>query len=135
MSDAPFTNAKMAHIGIAVPDAEAASRFYRDVLGVSPRPEETADGAKILSFPLGSSDVEFLEPLDSTSPVATFLAKRGPGIHHVCLRVDDLDATLARARAAGYQLVDERPRAGAHGKRVAFLHPKSTGGILIELTT
>jgi methylmalonyl-CoA/ethylmalonyl-CoA epimerase len=79
-------------------------------------------------------DIELLEPTDPTSPVAKYLAKRGPGIHHVCYRVPDLDAALARCRAAGYQLIDETPRRGAGGRRIAFLHPKATNGILLELT-
>jgi len=128
--DAP----RIAHIGIAVQDIGEALRFYRDVLGLTPRPAETADGATIVSLPFGESDVELLEPREPDSPIARFLARRGPGIHHVCYRVGDLDVALASARAAGYRLVDETPRTGAGGCRIAFLHPKSTAGILIELT-
>lgn len=126
--------ARIAHIGVAVTDLSAALPFYRDVLGLTPRPAETADGATIVSVPFGESDVELLQPLTAESPVAKFLDKRGPGIHHVCYRVPDLTAALAACRAAGYRLVDEVPRTGAHGKRIAFLHPKSTAGVLIELT-
>jgi methylmalonyl-CoA/ethylmalonyl-CoA epimerase len=126
--------ATIAHIGVAVPDLGAALAFYRDVLGLEPRPLATADGARIASLPFGDSDIELLEPVAPDSPVARFLERRGPGIHHVCLRVPDLDAALARCRDLGYRLVDEVPRAGAHGHRIAFLHPKSTAGILIELT-
>ena len=133
-------NPAVAHIGIAVPSITEALRFYHDVLGLSPAREgggggpETADGTKIVSLHFGDVDVELLEPNDPASPVAKFLAKRGPGIHHVCYRVPDLDAALARCRAAGYQLVDETPRRGAGGRRIAFLHPKATNGILLELT-
>ena len=130
MPDAP----RIAHIGIAVEDIGEALRFYRDVLGLSPHPAEQADGATIVSLPFGDSEVELLEARDPGSPIAKFLARRGPGIHHVCYRVPDLDAALSDARAAGYQLVDETPRVGAGGCRIAFLHPKSTAGILIELT-
>lgn len=130
----PTPDARIAHIGVAVPDLAAVLPFYRDILGLVPRPAETADGATIVSFPLGETDVELLQPLTAESPVAKFLEKRGAGIHHVCYRVPDLTAALAACRAAGYRLVDEVPRAGAHGKRIAFLHPKSTGGVLIELT-
>lgn len=130
----PLPGARIAHIGIAVPDLEAVLPFYRDILGLVPRPAEVADGATIVSIPFGESDVEFLQPRSAEGPVAKFLAKRGPGIHHVCYRVPDLAAALAACRAAGIQLVDEEPRTGAHGKRIAFLHPKSTGGILVELT-
>jgi methylmalonyl-CoA epimerase len=128
--DAP----RIAHIGIAVEDIGEALRFYRDVLGLTPHPAEASDGATIVSLPFGESEVELLQPTDPESPIARFLARRGPGIHHVCYRVPDLDAALADARAAGYRLVDESPRVGAGGCRIAFLHPKSTAGILIELT-
>jgi methylmalonyl-CoA/ethylmalonyl-CoA epimerase len=126
--------ARIAHIGVAVTDIAAALPFYRDVLGLIPHPPETADGATIVSIPFGESDVELLQPHGPDTPVGKFLAKRGPGIHHVCYRVPDLDAALAACAAAGYQLIDSVPRQGAHGKRIAFLHPKSTAGILIELT-
>ena len=75
-----------------------------------------------------------LEPADEESPIAKFLAKRGPGIHHICFAVDDLDGTLERCRAAGVRLIDERPRIGAEGKRIAFLHPSATAGVLVELS-
>ncbi|HEV8511263.1 MAG TPA: methylmalonyl-CoA epimerase [Gemmatimonadales bacterium] len=124
----------VAHIGIAVASIRDALPFYRDVLEVAPGRPESADGATIVSLHFGDVDVELLEPADPSSPVAKFLAKRGPGIHHVCYRVPNLDAALARCRTAGYQLVDETPRRGAGGRRIAFLHPKATNGILLELT-
>lgn len=130
----PLNGASLAHIGIAVPDLEDAARFYRDVLGVEPSAPEPADGATIVCLPFGNVEVELLCPAQPDSPIAKFLARRGPGIHHVCYRVPDLDAALARCRTAGYQLVDEQPRTGAGGHRIAFVHPKSTAGILIELT-
>lgn len=130
----PLAGARIAHIGVAVADIAAALPFYTTVLGLTPRPAETADGASIVSIPFGESDVELLQPVSPESPVARFLEKRGPGIHHVCYRVPDLEAALAACRAAGFRLVDETPRRGAHGKRIAFLHPKSTAGILVELT-
>jgi methylmalonyl-CoA/ethylmalonyl-CoA epimerase len=128
--DAP----RIAHIGIAVQNLDEALQFYRDVLGLVPHPAEVADGATIVSLPFGESEVELLEARDADSPIAKFIARRGPGIHHVCYRVPDLDAALQLARRAGYRLVDEAPRTGAGGCRIAFLHPKSTAGILIELT-
>ena len=131
---ATHTPPRIAHVGIAVESINAALPFYTDVLGLSPGHPESADGATIVSLHFGDVDVELLEPKSETSPVAKFLAKRGPGIHHVCYRVPDLDAALARCRAAGYQLVDEQPRRGAGGRRIAFLHPRSTNGILLELT-
>jgi methylmalonyl-CoA/ethylmalonyl-CoA epimerase len=125
---------RIAHVGIAVPDIGAALAFYRDVLGPEPHPPETADGATIVSLPFGESEVELLAPSDADGPIARFLARRGPGIHHVCYRVADLDAALAACQAAGYRLIDEAPRIGAGGRRIAFVHPKATAGILLELT-
>lgn len=125
---------RIAHLGVAVESIDAALAFYRDILGLAPGAPEEADGARIVSLPFGESEVELLEPRSPDSPIAKFLAKRGPGIHHVCYRVPDLDAALAACRAAGYRLVDDTPRRGAGGHRIAFVHPKSTAGILIELT-
>ena len=125
---------EIAHIGVAVESIADALRFYRDVLGLEPRLPEEADGATIVSLDLGGPEVELLEPRSPDGPIAKFLAKRGPGIHHVCYRVPDLDAALTACRRAGYRLVDEVPRTGAAGHRIAFLHPKSTSGILLELT-
>jgi methylmalonyl-CoA/ethylmalonyl-CoA epimerase len=97
-------------------------------------PLDDADGARIAGLAAGESLVELLEAESPDSPIASFVAKRGPGIHHVCFAVDDLDATLARCRAAGIRLIDETPRLGAEGKRIAFLHPSATGGVLVELS-
>jgi methylmalonyl-CoA/ethylmalonyl-CoA epimerase len=121
-------------VGIAVSNLQAALGFYRDVLGIAPHAPEIADGATIVALPFGESEVELLAPLTPDSPIGKFLAKRGPGIHHICYRVPDLDAALAACRAAGYRLVDEVPRRGAAGRRIAFVHPKATEGILLELT-
>lgn len=125
---------EIAHIGIAVESIADALRFYRDVLGLEPRPPEEADDAIIVSLDLGGPEVELLEPRSPDGPIAKFLARRGPGIHHVCYRVPDLDAALDACRRGGYRLVDEVPRTGAAGHRIAFLHPKGTSGILLELT-
>jgi methylmalonyl-CoA/ethylmalonyl-CoA epimerase len=125
---------RIAHVGIAVPDLEQALAFYRDVLGLTPHAPEAADGAAILSLPFGESEVELLAPDAPDGPIAKFLARRGPGIHHICYRVPDLDAALAACRQAGYRLIDDTPRAGAGGRRIAFVHPKATAGILLELT-
>jgi len=127
-------NPSVAHVGIAVTSLTEALRFYREVLGLSPGRPETLDGATIVSLDFGGVDVELLEPSDPASPVAKFLAQRGPGIHHISYRVSDLDAALERCRTAGYHLVDETPRRGAGGRRIAFVHPKTTDGILLELT-
>ncbi len=131
MADSP---ARVAHIGVAVASIAAALPFYREVLGVEPGPPETAGGATIVALRLGDVEIELLEPHDAVGPVAKFLAKRGPGIHHICYRVPDLDHALERCRAAGYRLIDDRPRRGARGRRIAFVHPHGTAGILLELT-
>lgn len=128
------SSTRVAHIGIAVTSIDAALPFYQDVLGLTPGRPETADGATIVGLTLGDVHVELLEPRDPTGPVAKFLAMRGPGIHHVCYRVPDLDRALEVCRAEGYRLVDEVPRRGAGGRRIAFVHPKATAGILLELT-
>lgn len=125
---------RIAHVGIAVPDLEQALAFYRDVLGLTPHAPEAADGATILSLPFGESEVELLAPDSPDGPIAKFLARRGAGIHHICYRVANLDAALAACRRAGYRLIDETPRSGAGGHRIAFVHPKATAGILLELT-
>jgi methylmalonyl-CoA/ethylmalonyl-CoA epimerase len=130
MGDRP----RIAHVGIAVPDLDEALSFYRNVLGLEPQPPEQADGATIVALEFGDSEVELLTPLAPDTPIGKFLAKRGPGIHHICYRVPDLDAALAACRAAGYRLIDEVPRRGAGGRRIAFVHPKTTAGILLELT-
>jgi methylmalonyl-CoA/ethylmalonyl-CoA epimerase len=125
---------RIAHVGLAVHALDEILPFYRDVLGMPETPLDDADGARIAGLVAGESLVELLEPADEGSPIGKFLARRGPGIHHVCFAVDDLDATLDRCRAAGVRLIDERPRLGAEGKRIAFLHPSATAGVLVELS-
>jgi methylmalonyl-CoA/ethylmalonyl-CoA epimerase len=125
---------RIAHIGIAVEGLNESVSFYRDILGLAEVPLDDSDGAKIVGLAAGPSLVELLEADRPDSPIAKFIAKRGAGLHHVCFAVDDLDATLERCRAAGVRLIDETPRLGADGKRIAFLHPSSTAGVLLELT-
>jgi methylmalonyl-CoA/ethylmalonyl-CoA epimerase len=134
MTSAPRRGARLAHIGIAVASLETILPLYRDVLGLSDAPMDDADGARIVGLSAGDALVELLESRLPGSPIAKFLEKRGPGIHHLCFAVPDLDAALARCRQAGLRLIDETPRQGAEGKRIAFLHPSSTAGVLIELT-
>ncbi len=134
MSASPPRGTRIAHIGIAVSALDAILPFYRDVLGMPEVPLDDADGARIAGVAAGQSLVELLEAQETDSPIGKFLARRGPGIHHVCFSVDDLDATLERCRQAGVRLIDEAPRLGAEGKRIAFLHPASTGGVLVELS-
>ena len=134
MTDPIRRGTRIAHIGIATPALDKLLPFYRDVLGMPEIPLEDADGAFIVGFAAGESLVELLEADSEDSPIGKFVAKRGPGIHHVCFAVDDLDGMLARCRAAGLRLIDETPRLGAEGKRIAFLHPSATGGVLVELS-
>jgi len=126
--------ARIAHIGIAVRAIDEMLPFYRDLLGLEEIPLEDSDGARIAGLAADSQLVELLEPNAPDSPIARFIDRRGPGIHHICFVVTDLDDTLARCRDRGIRLIDDTPRMGAEGKRIAFLHPASTGGVLIELT-
>jgi methylmalonyl-CoA/ethylmalonyl-CoA epimerase len=119
---------------VAVNDLEQAAAFYRDVLGLTPSQPETADGATIVPVAIGDVEIELMRPDGPDGPVAKFIAKRGPGIHHVCYRVPSLEKALSECRNKGYRLVDEVPRAGTGQRRVAFVHPKATGGVLLELT-
>jgi methylmalonyl-CoA/ethylmalonyl-CoA epimerase len=134
MTDVPRRAPRIAHIGIAVRALDEILPFYRDLLGMPEVALDDADGARIAGLAAGESLVELLEAEQPDSPIGKFVAKRGPGIHHICFAVDDLDGTLARCRAAGLRLIDETPRLGAEGKRIAFLHPSATAGVLVELT-
>jgi methylmalonyl-CoA/ethylmalonyl-CoA epimerase len=125
---------RLAHIGIAVRSLDEILPFYRDILGLPEEPLDDADGATIAGLSAGEPLVELLQAESPDSPIGRFVAKRGPGIHHLCFAVDDLDAALERCRAAGIRLIDESPRIGAERKRIAFLHPASTAGVLIELS-
>ena len=125
---------RVAHIGIALHALDDLLPFCRDILGLPEIPLDDSDGARIVGLAAGDSLIELLESGDPTSPIGKFVSRRGPGIHHICFSVGDLDATLERCRAAGIVLIDQAPRIGAEGKRVAFLHPKSTAGVLIELS-
>lgn len=126
---------KINHIGVATSDAGEALRFFADGLGLGVGGIENveSEAVRVSFLAVGESRVELLEPLGEEGPVQRFLASRGAGVHHVCLEVDDLEGMLARLRAEGVRLLDEEPRRGAHGTLVAFVHPKSAGGILVEL--
>jgi methylmalonyl-CoA/ethylmalonyl-CoA epimerase len=127
--------AVLDHIGIAVKDLSAALAFYRDALGLEVEaPEELASQRVRAHFvPVGGPKLELLEGTSPESPIAKHIAKRGPGLHHITLRVDDIVQALARLKARGVRLVDEAPRPGAERSLIAFVHPASTGGVLIEL--
>jgi len=125
----------LSHVAIAVREAEPVARTLTDSLGATRGGEELLDGGalRVVFVHLGPVTIELLEPRSAEHTVAKFLDARGPGLHHVSLEVSDLTGLLARAKAAGVRLIDETPRAGAHGTQVAFLHPKSLGGVLVEL--
>jgi methylmalonyl-CoA epimerase len=127
--------AKLDHVGIAVADLAAALAFYRDALGLDiEAPEDVASQRVRAHFiPAGEAALELLEATADDSPIAKYVAKRGPGLHHITLRVEDLDAALAQLKARGVRLIDDVARPGAHGSRVAFIHPASAHGVLVEL--
>lgn len=126
---------KIDHIGIATRELTKATAVWRDLLGLHlDSTEEVSDqGVRIAMLPLGETHIELLEPLSADSPVGKFLEQRGPGIHHIAVRVDDIHAALARLKDKGARLIDETPRAGAGGCLVAFIHPASANGVLLEL--
>jgi methylmalonyl-CoA/ethylmalonyl-CoA epimerase len=127
--------AKLDHIGIAVANVEEALAFYRDALGLEiEAPEEVATQRVRAHFiPAGEVALELLEATAPDSPIAKFVEKRGPGLHHITLRVDDIRAALAQLKTRGVRLIDEEPRPGAHGSLVAFIHPSAAHGVLVEL--
>ena len=127
--------ATLDHIGIAVRDLDEALAFYRDALGLEiEAPEEVASQKVRAHFiPVGEASLELLEATAPDSPIARYVEKRGPGIHHITLRVDDIHAALARLKDKGIRLIDESPRPGAEGALIAFVHPASTHGVLVEL--
>jgi methylmalonyl-CoA/ethylmalonyl-CoA epimerase len=126
---------KISHIGIAVRNLEDAIPFYRDSLGMEFEGTEVVaeQKVKVAFLAVGESRIELLEPTAEDSPVAKFIEKNGEGIHHIAYEVDDLQASLDRLRQEGIRLIDEKPRGGAHGAEIAFLHPKATRGVLTEL--
>ncbi len=129
-----MTIKKIDHIAIVVENLDRALAVYRDALGmtVSDVREMPEQDVKMAFLPSGDSEIELLEPLSTGSGIGKYLAKRGEGLHHICLEVDDIEATLAELKAKGSQLIDETPKQGAYGK-IAFIHPKGAHGVLVEL--
>ncbi len=123
------------HIGVAVDDLDDAVALYRDRLGMAEQHREVVEefGVEAVLLEIGDGHVELLTPTEPDSGVAKFLERNGPGMHHVAYRTDDIDTALKQVRDAGLRLIDEAPRTGIRGSRVAFLHPKATGGVLTEL--
>ena len=127
--------ATLDHIGIAVSNLAEALAFYRDALGLDIDAPEDVPSQRVRAhfIPAGDAALELLEATADDSPIAKYVAKRGPGLHHITLRVDDIEAALTRLKQRGVRLIDETARPGAHGSRVAFIHPSSAHGVLVEL--
>jgi methylmalonyl-CoA/ethylmalonyl-CoA epimerase len=126
---------KIDHLGIAVNSIEDGKNFWTDALGLEFEGSETVEEQKVTTafFPVGESEVELLESTSPDGPIAKFLEKKGQGIHHVAFRVENVEKALAELKEKGIRLIDEKPRMGAGGAKIAFLHPKATNGILVEL--
>ncbi|MEJ5301382.1 MAG: methylmalonyl-CoA epimerase [Thermodesulforhabdaceae bacterium] len=126
---------KIDHIGIAVKSIEQARKLYEGLLGLKYEGSETVAEQKVTTafFPIGDTEIELLESTDPDGPIAKFIEKRGEGIQHIAFRVDNIEEALEELKKQGIQLIDEKPRIGAGGAKIAFLHPKATGGVLIEL--
>jgi methylmalonyl-CoA epimerase len=127
---------KISHVAIASSDPQAAQTLYEEILGLTHigSEEVRSEGVNTHFYQVGESNVEILEPLSTDSPVGKFLDRKGPGIHHIALEVEDLDGYVIKLKQAGIQLLSDAPKLGAHDMRIIFIHPKSTGGVLIELS-
>jgi methylmalonyl-CoA/ethylmalonyl-CoA epimerase len=126
---------RIEHLGIAVNDFESTEKVFESLLGTKAYKTEIveSEGVETMFFQIGESKIELLRPTDSSSPIAKFLEKQKGGIHHIAFETDDIDAELARLKAEGYELIHQSPKGGADNKRIAFLHPKSTARVLVEL--
>ncbi|MBX9689121.1 MAG: methylmalonyl-CoA epimerase [Candidatus Obscuribacterales bacterium] len=127
---------RIDHIAVAVPNLEEALAFYQDKLALTCIGIETVEeqGVKVAKLDAGNTHIELLEPLSPESPVAKFLAQKGPGLHHICMGVDDIESELCSLKNAEVRLIDKEHRIGAGGAKIAFVHPKATGGVLLELS-
>jgi len=126
---------KISHIAVVVPELDAALHFWAEALGLpASHVEHVADqGVDVVFLPVGESNIELLLPVDEASGVARYLDKRGPGLHHICFEVDNITETLAQLKSRNIALINEEPTVDADGKKIAFVHPKGTGGVLVEL--
>lgn len=124
------------HVTIAVPNLEAALTFWADALGLPTLDIEIVEqqGVRVAKLELANTHIELLEPLSAESPVGKFIASKGPGLHHVCLQVDDIKSDLSKLKQKEVKLIDQEPKIGAGGAQIAFVHPKATGGVLMELS-
>lgn len=128
---------RVKHIGIAIADLDQASDIFARLLGREPGPTEEVYDQKVKTsiFKIGDSRLELLVGIADDSPISIYTDKKGPGIHHICLEVDDIEAEIRRLEAAGFEMIDHEPRVGVEGALTAFIHPRSTAGILVELST
>lgn len=124
---------RISHLGVAVSDLESAMKFFTEGLPLEVTHTEDYQGMKIAFIPIGDSSIELLQDVSGTSAIKKFLDNKGEGIHHIAYEVDDINEAIAELKSKGIKLIDEKPRQGAHGMSVAFLHPKATHGILMEL--
>lgn len=131
-----MNHTRLDHIAVAVRSLDEALQFYKDSFGLEciEIEEVLEQGVRVAKLDLGNTHLELLEPLSADSPVGKFLASRGPGLHHICVGVDNIITKLDCLKSAGTKLIDEQPKLGASGARIAFVHPKSTGGVLLELS-
>ena len=127
---------RVDHIAVAVKDLDKALEFYKNQLGVDLIEIETVSdqGVKVAKLDVGNTHIELLEPLGEDTPVGRFISKRGEGLHHICMGVTDIDEGIENLKQCGVRLIDETPKVGAGGAKIAFVHPKSTGGVLLELS-
>lgn len=126
---------KIDHLGVAVKDLEAVRKFYTEILELDCQGEEIVPDqkVKVAFLPIGETNIELLEATEPDGPIAKFIEAKGEGVHHVAFRVENIEETLAAFKAKGVRLIDEKPRIGAHGARIAFIHPKASNGVLVEL--
>ncbi len=126
---------RINHVAIVVDDMEKSLAFWRDVLGLklAGLRDAPSEKSQVAFLPTGESEIELVKPTTDDSGIAKYLAKRGPGMHHICLEVDDIDAMLENLKSANIRLINEEPRTSADGRKYAFVHPESTGGVLVEL--
>mgnify|MGYP001059029349 FL=1 len=126
---------RIDHIAVLVNDIESAATFWRDALGIelTKVTDVPAEGAQVAFLPVGASEIELVKPTTADSGLARYLQTRGPGMHHICLEVDDIAGVIARLQEHGVEMINPEPRLSAQGKKYAFVHPKSTGGVLVEL--
>lgn len=127
---------KIDHVGVAVNSLERVKHLFNMLFGIKPDFEETVEeqNVRVAGFRVGESNIEFLEPMNENSPISKFLDKRGEGLHHLALNVDNIEELLSEIKSKNLKLIDEKPRLGAEGKKIAFAHPKSFHGILLEFS-